>query len=52
MSRLKDEYQQEIEDYYKNKIEPQEIDVDIPTGKKLEDSKNDEPFYGDNEPAF
>ena len=50
MSRLKDEYMEEIEDYYRNVIEPQQMNVDIPSYES--DSKNDEPFFGDNEPAF
>lgn len=50
MARLKDEYMEEIEEFYKEKVEPLESRLDIPSTEG--DSHKDEPYFGDNEPAF
>ena len=47
MARLKDEYQDEIERFYCEQIEPIQKE-DIPT-EKVEDSNK---YLGDDEPAF
>lgn len=47
--KLKEAFWDEIEEQYGSVIAPQSDKLDIPSN---EDSKSDEPFYGDNEPAF
>lgn len=47
--KLKEAFWDEIEEQYESVIAPQSDKLDIPSN---EDSKSDEPFFGDNEPAF
>ena len=50
MARIKEEFDEQIERKFNTVIAPQEDKLNIPSYEG--DYKNDEPFFGDDEPAF
>jgi hypothetical protein len=54
VARIKDAFYEEImeESIRRAKEGPFEPEPDIPTDEEAENSTNDEPFYGDDEPPF